>query len=426
MKHTRRWALASSAVAGLLVAAWLLLWVAVPNDDELARRVEAEFEARLGQKLVVGAVHWRLLGLPRVEVLDARTGQAEAIRVRRVAIYPELLPLLRQRFVINRLQIDGAVVPRSALAAYRGKAQDGMGSVVLRAVAFTDTTYISYSGVPVVYEGDIEFDLDRLPRRMLVRRPEVNPPVSLDATRDGKTNSGADLYRLRVQGGGGSANGQARLASAADGGSRVLTGELAPRNVNVHALMEAFHRRSPISGLASGETELRAQGDTLSGLFRSLKTRSVLQVEGARILRFDLEKAVKSVGQDRDGETALDSLSSVVETSNTEQGLKAGFTRVKAVAGPYTGTGRGTVYRKQIDAQGTLAVGGGVLEVPFALRGPTRQPEFQIAWGTLAGAAVGTAVLPGIGTVLGATIGGMISGPPQAPDPPAPVKPPRR
>lgn len=425
MTHTRRWALASCAVAGLLAAAWLALWVVVPDDEELARRVEAEFEARLGQKLVVGAVHWRLLGLPMVEVLDARTGQAEAIRVRRVAIYPEVLPLLRQRFVINRLQIDGAVVPRSALAAYRGKAQDGVGSVVLRAVAFTDTTYISYSGVPVVYEGDIEFDDDRLPRRVQVRRPEVNPPVSLDATRDGKTDSGADLYRLRLQGGGGSASGQARLASAADGG-RVLTGELAPRNVDVHALMEAFHRRSPISGLASGETELRAQGDTLSGLFRSLKTRSVLQVEGARILRFDLDKAVKSVGKDRDGETALDSLSSVVETSNTEQGLKAEFTRVKAVAGPYTGTGRGTVYRQQIDAQGTLAVGGGVLEVPFALRGPTRQPEFQIAWGTLAGAAVGTAVLPGIGTVLGAKIGGMLSAPPEPPDKPAPVRPPRR
>ncbi len=425
MTHTRRWTLASIAVVGLLAAAWLVLWVAVPNDEELARRVEAGFEARLGQKLVVGAVHWRLLGLPMVEVLDARTVQAEPIRVRRVAIYPELLPLLRQRFVINRLQIDGAVVPRSALAGYRDKEQDGLGAVVLRAVAFTDTTYVSYSGVPVVYEGEIEFDDDRLPRRAQLRRPEVNPPVSLDATRDGKTDSGADLYQVRLQGGGGSANGQARLASSADGG-RVLTGEIAPRNVDVRALMEAFHRRSPISGLASGETELRAQGDTLSGLFRSLKTRSAFQVESARILRFDLEKAVKSVGQDRDGETALDSLSGVVETSNTEQGLKAEFTRVKAVAGPYTGTGRATVYRKQLDAQGTLAVGGGVLEVPFALRGPTREPEFQIAWGTLAGAAVGTAVLPGIGTVLGATIGGMISGPPQAADPPAPVKPPRR
>jgi AsmA-like C-terminal region len=422
MTHTRRWVLASSAVAGLLAVAWLVVWAIVPDDDALARRLEAEFETRLGQKLVVGAVHWRLLGLPRVEVLDAHTGQAEAIRVRRIAVYPELLPLLRQRVVIHRLEIDGAVVPRSALAAYRNKPQVGLGPVVLRALVFTDTTYIDHGGIALVYEGDIGFDADGLPRRVQVRRSGVSPPVSLDATRDGKTDSGADRYQLRLQGAGGSANGQAQFALAA----RVLTGELAPRNVEVTALMAAFGRRSPISGLASGQTVLRAEGDSLNSLVRSLTTRSVMQVEGAKVLRFNLEKAVRSVGKDSEGETALDSLAGVIETHNTEQGLKAGFTRVKAVAGPYTGTGRATVYRRQIDAQGTLAVGGGVLEVPFSLRGPTRDPEFQIAWGTLAGAAVGTAVLPGIGTVIGAKIGGMFSGPPQAPDAPAPVKPPRR
>ncbi len=425
MTHTRRWAIASAAIAGLLAAACLVVWALVPSDDELARRVEAEFEARLGQKLVVGAVHWRVLGLPMVEVLDAHTEQPEAIRVRRVAIYPELLPLLRKRFVVNRLQIEGAVVPRNALAAFRDKAQDGLGSVVLRAVAFTDTTYISYSGVPVVYEGDIRFDDDGLPQRVQLRRPEAKPPASLDATRDGKTESGADLYQVRLQGAGGSANGQARLASSTDA-RMVLTGELAPRNVEVNALMEAFHRRSPVSGVASGQTELRAQGDTLIELFRSLHTRSVLKVERAKILRFNLEKAIKSVGKEREGETPLDSLSGVVETQNTQHGLKAEFTRVKAVAGSYAGTGRATVYRRRIDAQGTLEVGGGVLEVPFSLHGPTQKPEFEMAWGTLAGAAVGTAVLPGIGTVLGAKIGGMLSGPPETPDKPAPVPPPRR
>ncbi|WP_332750834.1 hypothetical protein [Hydrogenophaga sp.] len=425
MTRTRRWAVASAAMVGLLAAAWLVVWAFVPSDDELARRVEAEFEARLGQKLVVGAVHWRLLGLPMVEVRDARTQQPEAIRVRRVTIYPELLPLLRKRFVITRLQIDGAVVPRSALAAYRDKVQDGLGSLVLRAFAFTDTTYISYNGIPVVYEGEVRFDEDRLPQRVQLRRPGVKPPALLDATRDGKTGSGADLYQMRLQGAGGSANGQARLATSA-GGRMVFTGELAPRNVEVTALLETFHRRSPVSGLASGQTELRAQGDTVSELFRSLRTHSVLKVERARILRFDMEKAVKSVGKDREGETPLDSLSGVVETQNTEQGLKAEFTRVKAVAGPYTGTGRATVHRGQINAQGTLEVGGGLLEVPFSLHGPTRKPEFEMAWGTLAGAAVGTAVLPGIGTVLGAKIGGMLSAPPEAPDKPAPVRPPRR
>lgn len=404
--------MAAAALAALLAAAWLAVWALVPNDEELARRIEAEFEARLGQKLSVGAVRWRLLGLPMVEVLDANTVQPEPIRVGRVAIYPQLMPLLQKRLVVDRLQVDGAVVPRNALAAYRGKTQDGRGAVVLRSVEFTNSTYISYSGIPVVYEGGIDFDDDGLPRRVQIWRPDVKPPVSLEATRDGKADGGADLYRLRLQVAGGSAQGQARLATSAEG-RMVLTGDLAPRGVEVEALLEAFHRRSPIAGFASGETELRAEGDTLTEVFRSLHTRSVLKVERAKILRFNMEKAVKSLGEDRTGETPLDSLSGVVDTQNTENGMKTTFTNVKAVAGNYTATGQATLYRQQIGAQGTLEIGGGIVEVPFSAQGPTSEPAFKIAWGTIAGAAAGTAVLPGIGTVIGAKIGGAVSGPPK-------------
>ena len=414
MTFARRWALVAAALAALLVAACLALWAFVPGGDELARRLEAEFEARLGQKLMVGAVRWRVLGVPEVEVLDARTRQTDAIQVRRVAIRPQLMPLLRKQLIIDRLEVDGAVVPREALAAYRGKASGGgEGAVVLRSVVvFTDVTYISYSGVPVVYEGEIELDEDRRPGRLQIRRPGVEPPVSLNATRDGRVDGGADLYQLRVQAGGGSANGQARLATSAEG-RLVLTGELAPRRVEVASLMEAFHRRSFVGGLASGQTELRAEGETAVELFRSLRTRSVLEVERARMLRIDLDKAIKSLGEDRAGQTPLDSLSGVMATRNTEQGMRTEFTDVKAVAGSYSATGKATLYRKQIDAQGELAIGGGIVSVPFAAKGPTREPAVEIAWGSLAGAAVGTAILPGIGTVIGSKIGGAVSGPPK-------------
>lgn len=413
MTLARRWALAAAAFVALLVAACLALWATVPSDDELARRVEAEFEARLGQGLVVGAVRWRVLGVPVVEVLDARTQQVEAIQARRIAIHPQLLPLLRRQLVIERLEVDGAVVPRQALAAYRGKAMgEGEATVALRTVAFTELTYTSYSGVPVMYEGEIDFDEDRRPSRLQIRRPGVEPPVSLDAQRDGRTDDGADRYQLRVLAGGGSANGQARLATAVDG-RMVLTGELAPRRVEVASLLEAFHRRSFISGLASGQTDLRAEGGTAVELFRSLRTRSVLKVERAKVLRLDLDKAIQSLGEDRAGQTPLDSLSGVVATRNTEQGMRTEFTEVKAVAGNYSANGRATLHRQQIEAQGQLDIGGGIVSVPFAAQGPTREPEIEMAWGSLAGAAVGTVILPGIGTVIGSKIGGAVSGPPK-------------
>lgn len=421
MTRARRWALAAAALAALLAAAWLALWALVPSDEALARRLEAEFEARFGQKLVVGSVHWRVIGLPMFEVRDARTVQREAIRVRRVVAYPELLPLLRKQLIINRLEVDGAEVPRHALADFDDKPLNAEGAMVLRSLAFKDLVYTSYSGIPVAYDGDIDFDSDRLPRRVQLRRPGVNPPATLEATREGKTDKGADKYQLHMQAAGGSARGQARLVTSEDG-RMTLTGEFAPRNVEVNALLEAFHRRSPISGLASGDTALRAEGDSLHDLFRSLHTRSVLKVERAKVLRFDMEKAVKSFGEDRSGETPLDSLTGVMDTQNTAQGMKTTFTQVEAVAGSYAASGKATLYRKQIEAQGTVAIGGGIVDVPFAAHGLIAKPEFEMAWGTIAGAAVGTAVLPGIGTVIGAKIGGVVSGPPK----PAPIRPRRR
>jgi len=416
----RRWTIAAASLVALVAAAWLALVVLVPSDDELARRVEAEFESRLGQKLVVGSVQWRLFGGAMVEVRDAHTMQPEPIRVRRLTVHPELLPLLRRQVVIDRLEVDGAEVPRNALAAYRGRDKGGQGSLLVREVEFSDVTYISYSGIPVVYAGEIRFGDDAMPQHLRIERPEMAQPTSLEATRDGTAEGGAHVYRLQLQAAGGSAQGMARLSTTPEGGMR-LQGELEPRGVEVESLLKAFNRRSPISGLASGKTELSAEGDSYAELFRSLHTRSVLRVERASILRFNMEKAVKSLGEDRSGETALESLNGVVDTQNTEQGMKTEFTQVRAVSGPYTAYGQATLYRRQIDAEGKVETGGGVVEVPFTVKGPTREPEFGIAWGAIAGAVAGTAVLPGIGTVLGAKIGGVLSAPtkPQA-EPKAP------
>lgn len=420
-RTTRRWAIAATTLVVVLgVGAWRLAASYVPSNEELARRVEAEFEARLGHALVVREARWRVRGTPVIELRDVHTVQPgeEAIRVRRVAVYPQLMPLLDKRLVIDRLEVDGADVPRQALGAYRNRTQDASGAtVVLRTLAFKDLTYTSYSGVPVRYDGEVQFDDgDRLPRHVLLRRPDARTTAMLEATREGTTPEGADIYQLQLQAGGGTARGQARLTTSKRG-HMTLTGELAPRNVEIQALLESFNRRAFIGGRASGTTTVRAEGETAGELFRSLRTRSELQVAQARLLRIDLDKAVKSLGEDRAGETPLDSLSAVMVTQNTAQGLKTSFTEVKAVAGSYSASGKATLYRREIEAQGTLSVAGGVVDVPFAAHGPTRKPEFEMAWGSIAGAAIGTAVLPGIGTVIGAKIGGAVSEPPKVPAP---------
>ena len=410
---TRRWALAAAALMALCAAAWLAWRAFVPSNDALARRLEALFEERTGQALVLGQLRWHLLPTPSVEVLDAHTRQEQPIRVRRLALYPQLGPLLHQRLVINRLEIDGAEASRDALRALRGDSPGEDGSIKLHSLVFKDLSYTSYAGIAVAYEGEVRFDEDGLPSRLEVRRPGVEPPATLEATREGRSDEGEDLYQLRVQAGGGTALGQARLRRS-DSASMRLRGELEPQEVEVQALLESFHRRSVISGRASGHTVLRAEGKTWSELMRSMHTRSELTVQNGRILRLDVDKVVKSLGQERAGQTPLDELSGVVDTQNTEQGMKTEFTEVKARSGNYSASGRATLYRKQLAAEGRLDIAGGALGVPFSAHGPVNQPDFKIAKGAIVGAAIGTAVLPGIGTAIGAKIGGAISGPPKS------------
>ena len=48
---------------------------------------------------------------------------------------------------------------------------------------------------------------------------------------------------------------------------------------------------------------------------------------------------------------------------------------------------------------------GGLVGVPLRVTGPVNAVKVSVAPGVLAGAVVGTAVLPGIGTALGVRVG---------------------
>ena len=64
--------------------------------------------------------------------------------------------------------------------------------------------------------------------------------------------------------------------------------------------------------------------------------------------------------------------------------------------------------------------------VPLVVRGPLDAVEVSVPPGALAGAVVGTAVLPGVGTAigarLGASLGKLFSPKPGQPVKPAPAK----
>lgn len=185
-----------------------------------------------------------------------------------------------------------------------------------------------------------------------------------------------------------------------------LTGKLQPRNIEAASALEAFKRRSIVAGKVSGETTLSANGATVAELARSLHPTTAFTMAPATLLRFDLDKAVRSVGREHAGKTPLDAITRQIDTQNTPQGMVVDCSRIKTSSGALSASGKARVANRRIEAEFAVDLVDGVVGVPIKLSGPVEQVQVSVPASALAGAVVGTAVLPGIGTAIGARIGG--------------------
>ncbi len=427
MKRGIKWAVGLGITAAVLGAAWLAIVWWLPTDEDLAARLTTEAEERLGVKVTIGSAHWALLPKPVVVVNDFRTQQAQPVIIRQLSAYPNVSALLQRKLVFERVDIDEAVFPRNSVRAFQPKADasepDAGDSVPLEHFEFRNVTWISYSGIPVVFDGEVDFDPHWRPRQAELRRPSgVNPAFALTLTRE----ADADRWQTRIHVGGGAAHGNVELKTAANGAMH-LSGQLAPRDIEVAGAVSSFNRRSPVAGKASGKTVLSADGKSAGELALSLHTRTTFSINPATVLRFDLDKAIRTRGKERDGQTPLQELTGQMDTQNTDKGTRFTYTGLKARAGQYTATGEATVYQRQIQASGNLYLVEGSVGIPFTVSGPVDKPKASAPPGLFAGAIIGTAVLPGAGTTIGARIGGalgrLFKDSTQQPGAPAPVAP---
>ncbi len=409
MQVWKQWALRFSvaAITVLGLCALALAWW-LPSGEELAQRLTAEANDKLGIKISIGAVHWELLPTPAITVQDFRTQQAQSVVIGTLTAYPNLRMLLQRKLVLERVVLEDATIPRNSVqallsktASLQGPAQAG---VPLERLVFRNLTWISYSGIAVDFDGEVEFDPHWRPRHVALRRPGHTPPFTLTLTRQ----SDADRWQTHMVVGGGTAHGHVVLKTTAGSATMRLTGQLAPRSIEVASAMNTFNRRSPVSGKANGQTELWAEGKSLGELTRSLHTQTRFSVNPATVLRFDLDKAIRTRGKEHDGQTALQELTGQLDTQNGAEGMRVTVTDIRARAGQFTATGKAMVYHGQIEASGNLDLVEGALGVPIALSGPVQKPKVSVPPGFYAGAAIGTVLLPGIGTAIGARIGGAI------------------
>jgi len=412
MFRARRWLLGAGLVAAVLALLAVIAVRLIPSDETLARRVAAELEAALGVPVSMGALHWQLLPSPRVELQNAVIRQPQPIEINKLTLHLSSAALWQRRLKVDRAVVQGAVVPQMSLRGLAFPPAIALPTIAknftvdalpLARIEWVDVTWISHHGRRLVYEGNADFDVGWRPRIATLRRPQVSPPAELTLTRQGLE----DRWKVDSAVGGGSADGEIQLHTSAQGGLR-LSGKLQPRDVDVASALQAFERRAIVAGKLSGATSVDAKGVSLGEIAQSLHTATTFTMGRSALLRFDLDKAIRSVGKNHSGTTPLDAISGQIGTQNTPQGMVVTFSRLKTSSGALSASGTARLANRQIDAELAVDLAGGLVGVPLTISGSVDKVQVSVPASAIAGAAVGTAVLPGVGTVIGARIGSAI------------------
>ncbi len=406
MTSGRKWLVSLGAGFGIFVLLGALLFSRIPSDEELANLVATRLENALGVPLSVGSIHWRLFPVPGVVIENAATLQAQPIVIKRLTAAFNVASFWRLHLKVDHIDLDGAVLPQVSLHDLGAKHVDtgaaayGVESLTLSHVYFRDVTWVSRYGTKVLFDGEVNLDQDWRPRSVHLQRPGFEPPTELNLVRLGQE----DKWDININMGGGTANGQVQLQTDDKGGMR-LTGKLQPSGIEVASSLEAFNIRPMIKGKVSGETTLSADGSAVAGIAQSLHTTTRFTMGASTLLRFDLNKAIRTVGKDHAGTTALDSVSGQMETQNTPDGMVLEFTDIKASSQVLSASGKGRVAKRYIEGDFAVDLVEGLVGVPLKVSGPLDHVQVFVPKGAIAGAVVGTAILPGIGTAIGARIG---------------------
>lgn len=409
---TRRPALRITlVVAAVLALAGLAAAVAIPGEAELARRAGQALGEKLGVPVNVGRLHWQWMPVPMVEVFDVTTGQDPPVVLKHLAAWPRIGRLLHREIAFDRLLLDGARIPQMSLKAFQKNADTGdstdsawqLADQPVRHAEFHDVTWLGRRQIPLEFDGTVDFDPAWRPREAAVWLTGAQPPARLELHRV----DGQDRFKADITVANGTWNGTLNLGQPSPDTWR-LTGALQPRDIDLRALLETFRRKPVIAGRANGQTTLEAQGKSLGDIVRSLHTRTTFSASPATILRFDLDRAIRSLGKEHEGTTPLQTLTGVLDTHNDADGIVMRYSELKAKSGALSASGTVVLQNRKVDADVAVDLVDGLVGVPLRITGPVTNPTYSVPPAAVAGAAVGTAVLPGVGTALGARIGDAI------------------
>ncbi len=185
-----------------------------------------------------------------------------------------------------------------------------------------------------------------------------------------------------------------------------LNGNFDINQVELKSLVPLLSPGTNMSGKLSAKPVFSASAADANQLMSALRLETPFNVQNGVLHGVDIQKATTNLIKQGSagGETRFDQLSGHL---NLERGAYQ-FTQLKISSGALAADGNVSISAKQelsgrVNAQ-VKAVGTSA-SVPLNVAGTVHSPLLYPTGGTMAGAAIGTVLMPGVGTGLGAKAG---------------------
>lgn len=428
-----RRALGGCAVAAVIAIAVPFLVPLSHFIPELTRFASKE----LGQPVTMEDLRLHLLPRPRVVGHRISVGRRAQVLISELEIEPDLFALASGRRTLrliraNRVVLDESVLALPGAMPKRAPAEAlNVRRLVLTAVKLEHPKLeLPLFDVDVRLGAGLRLLEARLETHDAKLRLKVRPsgadalalhlnathwklplgaPLAFDALEARGTLRKQQLHLESVEGAlyGGKVAGAGQVEW---GRQWEVAGKAQLAGVELVPLQVALGKPAKLSGRLNADAGFSTRAKVPAELRDALRLAGPFEVMGGVYQGVDLARAGELADGPRSGEaTTFEELRGRVELSGQHVRLQPLCMRSpKLVAGGRVEIAPDKSLSGRLDI--SVAQTGGILGVPVTLSGTTDEVNMRPTKGYLIGAAIGTVLMPGIGTSIGSTLGGRIEG----------------
>ena len=432
---------------GIVLGVIILILAVVPffiTLNDYIPRIEKEASARLKEPVSIKSIKFSALPLPHVTVDRITVGKTDDIKVETVTVTPDLFSLLGSTKVIKSIEIHSLILTQKAIdkipawskpddtkppqqpPQVRVESIRLVNALVRHDKAsfgpFDARVSLNSKGEPedaliTTQDGKLKASVKPDKSNYLIDASAkawtlpIGPAIVFDelTVKGVATLSDASFSQISAKLYGGTVSGK---ATAGWRKGLQLKGNFDVNQVELKALVPLLAPGTNMSGKLTAKPVFSASAADANQLMSAARLETPFEVQSGVLHGVDIQQAATNLIKQgaTGGETRFDQLSGHLVM---ERGTYR-FTQLKIASGALAADGNVNISPKkelsgrvnaQVKALGTSA------NVPLNVSGTVNSPLLLPTGASVAGAAVGTAILgPGLGTSVGAKVGGWAEG----------------